>query len=69
MMPTRLLLQHSARVTLFTRPNCSLCEDAKAVIKLASQSRTFEYNEVDVMSLGQDLWKRLYEFDTPVVGT
>lgn len=67
MMPTSRLLQHSARVTLFTRPNCGLCDVAKAVIKTTSQTRTFEYDEVDVMSAGQESWKRAYEFDTPVV--
>lgn len=69
MIPTRLLLQHSARVTLFTRQNCSLCDNAKAIVNITARSRTFEYDEVDVMSPGQDSWKRLYEFDTPVVGT
>lgn len=60
-------MQHSASVTLFTRPNCSLCENAKTVISSVSQSRSFEYTEVNVMCVGQESWKRLYEFDTPVV--
>lgn len=29
--------------------------------------RPFEYTEIDVMSAGQTKWKKLYEFDTPVV--
>ena len=31
------------------------------------KKRSFEYNEVDVMTSGHKEWKDLYEFDTPVV--
>lgn len=67
MLPTKPLLQFSARVTLFTRQNCSLCETAKAVVNLTTRQRPFDYREIDVMSAGQEPWKALYEFDTPVV--
>lgn len=67
MLPTKHLSQFSARVILFTRQNCSLCETAKAVVNLTSRQRLFDYSEIDVMSSGQELWKALYEFDTPVV--
>lgn len=66
MKPTSRLLQHSIRVTLFTRSKCSLCEIAKTVVKSTSQSKTFDYREIDIMSDGQESWKQ-YEFDTPVV--
>ena len=60
-------MQHSANVVLFTRPNCSLCESAKVVIQSVSQIRSFGYSEVNILSPGQESWRRLYEFDTPVV--
>ena len=66
MLPTRLLLQQSARITLFTRQSCSLCETAKAVIQKVGKCRHFDYREVDVMSKGQEQWKAAYEFDAPV---
>ena len=67
MRPTSRLLQHSARLTLFTRSNCSLCETAKATVSKLRAKRTFEYSEIDVMASGQDGWRKMYEFDTPVV--
>lgn len=67
MRPSLALYMHSARVTLFTRANCSLCSTAKSVISSLGKKRSFEYNEVDVMAAGQQRWKDLYEFDTPVV--
>ena len=68
MRPTIALLQHSARLTLFTRTNCSLCSSAKALLANLEQRRSFEYHEVNVMAEGQQEWKDMYEFDVPVVG-
>ena len=67
MRPTSHFLQHTARITLFTRSNCELCKTAKSVLGNLGKKRSFEYNEVDVMATGQKQWKDLYEFDTPVV--
>ena len=67
MHPTSRLLQYSARITLFTRSQCSLCETAKATIEHLAKRRSFEFNTVNVMAAGQQRWKDLYEFDTPVV--
>jgi glutaredoxin len=74
MRPThRLLLQHTLRLqqtlrlTLFTRENCSLCTTAKSVLGRVWDERPFEFREVDVMKAGQERWKALYEYDTPVV--
>ncbi|MCJ1286969.1 hypothetical protein MMC26_006316 [Xylographa opegraphella] len=67
MRHTLSLLQHSARLTLFTRANCSLCSSAKTVLESLGKRRSFEYNEVDVMAEGQKEWKDMYEFDVPVV--
>lgn len=67
MRPSPTLLQHTARITLFTRANCSLCETAKTVLSNVKRDREFEYHEINVMEQGQRQWKDLYEFDTPVV--
>ena len=67
MRPSVRLLQHSARITLFTRANCSLCETAKAMLSGLEKKRSFEYNKIDVMTSDEKRWKDIYEFDTPVV--
>ena len=67
MLATRVLFQQALRLTLFTRQNCGLCEDAKVVLSKVRDKRPFDYEEVDVMSPGQQKWKAAYEFDTPVV--
>lgn len=67
MRQTAQLLQHTARLTLFTRPNCSLCDSAKTVLQIVAKKRSFDYNEIDIMLPGQNEYKDLYEFDTPVV--
>lgn len=66
MKPTALLYQSLARITLFTRPNCSPCVDAKAVLDRVKKDRSFQYTELDVMQEQNERWK-IYEFDTPVV--
>lgn len=67
MRPTAALLQHSARVTLFTRSNCSLCDTAKSTINQLAARRSFDLVQIDVMVSDQAQWRDLYEFDTPVV--
>ena len=69
MKPTARLLQHTARITLFTRKNCGLCDVAKSVLNNVGKTRSFEYDEIDVMAPGEGEWKNAYEFDVPVVGT
>lgn len=61
------LRMHSARLTLFTRANCSLCETAKTNIAKVQERRPIDYTEIDVMAKGQENWKTFYEFDTPVL--
>lgn len=34
--------------TLYTRPNCPLCEEAKLMIKLVQEDFPFEYKEVNI---------------------
>ncbi|KAF2745215.1 glutaredoxin 2 [Sporormia fimetaria CBS 119925] len=62
---TSRLLQ--CRITLFTRANCSLCDTAKAVVQKVKGEIPFAYQEIDVMAPGQEKWKAVYEFDTPVI--
>jgi len=67
MRVTAALRQYTCRLTLFTRKNCSLCEDAKKVLSNVWDRRPFEYDEIDVMEAHHEKWKGIYEFDTPVV--
>ena len=67
MRPSRALSMYSAKLTLFTRANCSLCDVAKSKIAEIQKKRTVEYSEVDVMAAGQKQWRKMYEFDTPVL--
>jgi hypothetical protein len=55
------------RITFFTRTPCSLCDTAKTVVQNVQKKRVFKYTEINVMEPGQEKWKALYEFDTPVV--
>jgi hypothetical protein len=55
------------RITFFTRSPCGLCDTAKAVIRNVEAKRPLAYHEINVMDPGQEKWKSLYEFDTPVV--
>lgn len=67
MRASRPLFIYSAKLTLFTRTRCSLCDVAKLNIAQVQKKRTIDYNEVDVMAPGQQQWKNLYEFETPVL--
>jgi glutaredoxin len=55
------------RITFFTRNPCGLCDTAKAVVQNVKAQRSFQYREINVMEAGQEEWKSVYEFDTPVV--
>jgi len=56
------------RITFFTRSPCGLCDTAKAVVQRVQATRPFELREINVMDPGQEKWRGVYEFDTPVVG-
>ncbi|KAF2255522.1 hypothetical protein BU26DRAFT_414929 [Trematosphaeria pertusa] len=62
---TSRLLQ--CRITFFTRSPCGLCDTAKSVVRNVKAKRNFKYDEINVMELGQEKWKNVYEFDTPVI--
>lgn len=67
MRVTFQLLQQACRITLFTRPNCKLCTDAKIALSEVWDARRFEYQEVEIMLDEGKAWREFYEFDTPVV--
>ncbi|KAJ5794065.1 hypothetical protein N7457_000664 [Penicillium paradoxum] len=66
MFPTRVLFS-SARLTLFTRAGCGLCDTAKNTVLQLQKRRSFEYVETDIMEPGNKRWKDVYEFDVPVL--
>jgi glutaredoxin len=66
MFPTRALLS-PARLTLFTRAGCGLCDTAKNTVLQLQKRRSFEYVEADIMEPGNKSWKDVYEFDVPVL--
>lgn len=65
---TRALLDaQPARLTLFTRAQCGLCDTAKLTLSKFQQRRTVRYTEVDIMVPENKKWKDVYEFDVPVL--
>ena len=53
------------KVTIYTRPGCHLCEEAKAAMNLARAEREFTLEEVNI-----DLdpaAAELYRYDIPVI--
>ncbi|KAF2145603.1 uncharacterized protein K452DRAFT_221235 [Aplosporella prunicola CBS 121167] len=66
-LPSARLLQRVCRITYFMRDNCALCDNARAVLSNVWDKRPFEYTEINVMAPGQQKWKDVYEFDTPVI--
>ncbi|KAJ5152109.1 hypothetical protein N7492_010404 [Penicillium capsulatum] len=66
MFPTRTLFGR-ARLTLFTRAGCGLCDTAKLAVLQVGKRRPFEYVEKDIMESGNQPWKDAYEFDVPVL--
>ena len=53
------------RVTLYGKPGCHLCDEARAEVAAVHESRAFELDEVDV-SADPRLW-RAYGERIPVV--
>ena len=52
-------------VTLYTRPGCCLCDDAKRVIAEARRQTAFDYQEMDI-DTDPEL-RRLYNDYIPVI--
>jgi len=53
------------RVTLYSRPGCHLCEDAKAVVARVARTHALELCEIDIS--GDPDLERQYGHDIPVV--
>ncbi|HVG29928.1 MAG TPA: glutaredoxin family protein [Pyrinomonadaceae bacterium] len=54
-----------ARVRIYTRPGCHLCEEAKAEMARAGCPHLFDLEEIDIDS--DPRLARLYGYDIPVV--
>ncbi|QIX01648.1 hypothetical protein AMS68_007165 [Peltaster fructicola] len=67
MRATTILGQWCIRTTLFTRPGCSLCIDAKNVLDRVWKRRPFEFTQIDIAQPQNKKWKEIYDFDVPVV--
>lgn len=66
MFPTHALLSQ-ARLTLFTRAGCGLCDTAKHTVVQLNKRRPFDYVEKDIMDSKNKQWRDVYEFDVPVL--
>ncbi|KIM86340.1 hypothetical protein PILCRDRAFT_86543 [Piloderma croceum F 1598] len=56
-----------ARLTLFSGPNCSLCDTAKAELAKVRQSRPFDLKTINIQSPGQEKWKKKYVYWIPAL--
>jgi glutaredoxin len=54
-----------ADVTLYSRPGCGLCEEAREVLEAVRERIGFELREVDIS--GDDVLERSYGVRIPVV--
>ncbi|HJT88090.1 MAG TPA: glutaredoxin family protein [Bryobacteraceae bacterium] len=54
-----------ARITLYTRAGCCLCDEAKRVIGEARRKAAFDYEEVDID--GDPELRRRYNDEVPVI--
>jgi len=56
-----------ARLTLFSGPQCSLCDTAKAELAKVRQQRSFELETINIQDAGQERWKRKYVYWIPAL--
>ena len=54
-----------ARVTLYSRPDCGLCDEARDVVRRVRQGADFDLEEIDIS--GDDALEREYGIRIPVV--
>ena len=54
-----------ARVTLYTRAGCCLCDEAKDVVQRARLQTDFEYEELDIDNDAE--LRRRYNDEVPVI--
>ncbi|PFH51699.1 hypothetical protein AMATHDRAFT_74752 [Amanita thiersii Skay4041] len=55
------------RLTLFSGPNCSLCDVAKAELAKVRQSRPFKLDVINIQDQGQEKWKKKYAYWIPAL--
>ena len=56
---------HKARVIVYSRPGCHLCDEAKAAIEKSNCSDRYTLEEVNIES-DDELLKK-YQYDIPVI--
>ncbi|TFK88320.1 hypothetical protein K466DRAFT_652715 [Polyporus arcularius HHB13444] len=56
-----------ARLTLFSGPNCSLCDTAKAELAKVRQQRAFDLETINIQDKGQERWKKKYVYWIPAL--
>jgi len=56
---------NKAKVIIYSRPGCHLCEEAKQLIVTAGNNDDYTLEEIDIES-DPDLLQR-YQFDIPVI--
>jgi glutaredoxin len=54
-------------ITLFTRPNCHLCDSARHVIEQAAQRTRFNLEIINIDAEGQQHWLDQYDHHVPVI--
>ncbi|RMZ88395.1 hypothetical protein DV736_g4367, partial [Chaetothyriales sp. CBS 134916] len=67
MRATPALRHYTAKLTLFTGKNCSLCDVAKGRLAQVRKTRTVEYSEIDITADGHQRYRELYKYDIPVL--
>ena len=52
---------------LFTKAGCTLCDDAKAVLRAVSAAAPHSLEAVDITDAEHEGWFRRYKYDIPVL--
>ncbi|KAF9495837.1 DUF836-domain-containing protein [Pleurotus eryngii] len=55
------------RLTLFSGPNCSLCDIAKAELEKVRKQRQFQLEVINIQDAGQEKWMKKYVYWIPVL--
>lgn len=54
-------------VTLFTRPNCHLCDDMKRILEHVAKDVPFDLEIIDIDAPGNEDWQDQYDREIPVL--
>ncbi|KAJ2935332.1 hypothetical protein H1R20_g1761, partial [Candolleomyces eurysporus] len=55
------------RFTLFSGPNCSLCDIAKSELAKVRKTRSFQLDTINIQDKGQEQWKKKYVYGIPAL--